>query len=135
MTLLDGRFGPTPSIRSAPNCISVITERTGTHLVCDLDRLVPDRGVAALIDGRPIAVFLLSDGSMYAIDNIDPFSGASVMSRGIVGDADGAATVASPMYKQRFDLGTGRCLDEPDVTIAVFDVVEDGGAVYVRLGG
>ena len=51
------------------------------------------------------------DGELHAIDNVDPCSGASVLSRGLVGDVDGVATVASPMYKQRFDLRTGRCLD------------------------
>jgi nitrite reductase (NADH) small subunit len=101
--------------------------------VCPLDRLTPNRGVAALVGGRALALFLLADGSLHAIDNIDPISGASVLSRGIVGDADGSPTVASPMYKQRFDLRSGRCLDRDHTTVATHDVRERDGNVEVRL--
>jgi nitrite reductase (NADH) small subunit len=98
----------------------------GWSEVCGVDRLTPDRGVAALVDGRQIAVFLLTDGTVHAVDNIDPCSGAAVLSRGIVGDAGGITTVASPLYKQRFELATGRCLDA-DAIVAVHDVrVRDG---------
>ena len=48
---------------------------------------------------------------MLAVQQRDPFSGANVISRGIVGDKDGVPTVASPMYKQVWDLTDGTCLD------------------------
>ncbi|MFV0306146.1 MAG: nitrite reductase small subunit NirD [Desertimonas sp.] len=101
-------------------------------VVCPVARLTPDRGVAALVDGRAVAVFRLADGSLHAIDNLDPCSGVSLLSRGIVGDAGGVVTVASPMYKQRFDLATGRCLDA-DVGVDVHDVHVIDGVVVVRL--
>jgi nitrite reductase (NADH) small subunit len=104
---------------------------TEGHAVIRLDHLVPGRGVAALVEGRAIAVFLVQ-GELHAIDNIDPHSGASVMSRGIVGDADGVATIASPMYKHRFDLTSGRGLDG-DAAIAVHDATCVDGIVHVRL--
>lgn len=102
--------------------------------VCRVDRLIPNRGVAALIDGHAVAIFRLPDGELRVIDNIDPISGASVLSRGIVGDAGGVTTVASPMYKQRFDLTTGRCLDDESTSVTVHDVRVVDGAVQVRLG-
>jgi nitrite reductase (NADH) small subunit len=72
------------------------------------------------VDGRQVALFRLSTtGEVVAVDNRDPFSGAQVLSRGLVGEADGVPKVASPVYKQAFDLRTGRCLDDPDVAIAV----------------
>jgi len=62
-----------------------------------------------------------------AMANVDPFSGASVLSRGIVGSKGDVVTVASPIYKQRFDLHTGVCLDDPSVTVRVHDTrVVDG---------
>jgi nitrite reductase (NADH) small subunit len=73
--------------------------------------------VAARVAGDQVAVFVLDDGSVLAVDDVDPFSGASVLSRGLVGDVDGQPTVASPVYKQRFDLRTGRCLDDAAVSI------------------
>ena len=105
----------------------------GWVAVCSVDRLTPNRGVAALVGGHAVALFLLADGSLRAIDNIDPISGTSVLSRGIVGDADGVPTVASPMYKQRFDLRTGRCLDRSHTIVGTHEARERDGIVQVRL--
>ena len=69
-------------------------ERTWVS-VCRYDQLVPERGVAALVDGEQVALFRTFDGMLYAIGNRDPFSGAFVLSRGIVGSAGDAPTVAS----------------------------------------
>ncbi len=79
--------------------------------VCALADLLPERGAAALVDGVQVAVFRLLDDTVRAVGQRDPFSGANVMSRGIVGTRLGEPTVASPMYKQVFSLDTGRCLD------------------------
>ncbi|MFS0705230.1 nitrite reductase small subunit NirD [Cellulomonas sp. 179-A 9B4 NHS] len=89
--------------------------------VCRLDDLARERGVAALVpdgpDGRleQVALFRLVDDRVLAVQQHDPFSDAHVLARGIVGsrqvDGDEVPTVASPMYKQVFDLRTGACLD------------------------
>ena len=89
---------------------------------CAYDRLVPCRGVGVLLpDGAQAALFRLDDGTVHAIGNIDPFSGAAVMSRGIVGDRGGRATVQSPIKKQAFALDDGTCLDTPGVAIAIYE--------------
>lgn len=94
--------------------------------VCALDEIVPETGVCALVGGRQIAIVRVVD-AVYAVDNFDPFAKAYVMSRGIVGDKSGAPKIASPIYKQSFDLRSGICLDDPSVSIAVFEVrVRDG---------
>jgi NAD(P)H-dependent nitrite reductase small subunit len=79
--------------------------------VCRVMDLAPERGAAALVGGEQVALFRLVDGGVLAVQQLDPFSGAHVMSRGIVGTRGDVPTVASPMYKQVFDLRTGRCLD------------------------
>jgi NAD(P)H-dependent nitrite reductase small subunit len=84
----------------------------GWTAVCAYGDLIPGRGVAALIEGEQVAIFRDREGELYALANRDPFSGAYVMSRGIVGRRGTVPTVASPMYKQVFDLRTGECLDE-----------------------
>lgn len=95
--------------------------------VCRYDRLQPERGVAALLDGVQVALFRTHDGAVHAIGNLDPFSGAAVLSRGIVGDRGGVPTVASPVYKQVFDLRTGACLDDPAVSVAGYPTrIADG---------
>ena len=53
--------------------------------ICELDELPVERGVTALVRGHAVAVFLLADGSVYAIGNHDPFSRTTVLGRGIVG--------------------------------------------------
>ena len=101
--------------------------------VCSTDRLTPNRGVAALVGGEEVAIFLLADGELLAIDNLDPFSGASVLSRGIVGDVGGVPTVASPVYKQRFDLRTGRCIEDETVTLRTWSVRVGVDSIEVAL--
>jgi nitrite reductase (NADH) small subunit len=102
--------------------------------VCDVGVLQPERGVAALVDGRQVAVFRTFDGALYALDNRDPFSGAYVLSRGIVGTHGDTPTVASPMFKQVFDLRTGACLDDGDIRVATYPVRLAGERVEVLVG-
>lgn len=101
--------------------------------ICPVQRLPVDRGVAALLDGEQVAVFRTGDGRLHAVSNQDPFSGAMVLSRGIVGSRGDRSTVASPLHKQVFDLESGQCLDDPDVALAVHDVRVRDGVVEVAL--
>jgi nitrite reductase (NADH) small subunit len=103
-------------------------------VVCRYDVLLPERGVAALIGDLQIALFRTHDGEVFAIGNQDPFSRANVMSRGIVGSRGDVPTVASPMFKQVFDLRTGACLDDPAVSLPVYVVEVVDGQVTVNLG-
>jgi nitrite reductase (NADH) small subunit len=100
---------------------------------CAFAALIPDRGVCALIGGEAVAVFRCTPGDeLYAVGNVDPFSGASVVSRGIVGSMGDRPIVASPIYKHRFDLRTGVSLDDPTVRLPVYPVrVVDG---HVQVG-
>jgi NAD(P)H-dependent nitrite reductase small subunit len=100
--------------------------------VCRLDDIVPNTGVCALLGGRQVAVFRLDDDSVYAMSNHDPFSRANVLSRGIVGDLQGELVVASPVYKQHFSLVSGRCLEDPQVRVAVYPARLDGDVVMVE---
>jgi nitrite reductase (NADH) small subunit len=54
-----------------------------------------------------------------------------VLSRGIVGTRGDTPTVASPMYKQVYDLRTGQCLDRPGVAVRTFPVRRRGEYVEV----
>lgn len=108
---------------------------TGWFPACPLDRLEVERGSAVLLPGgAQVALFLLHDGSLRAVQNRDPFSGAYVMSRGIVGTREGVDVVASPMHKQSFDLATGRCLDDAEHALVVYPVRVRAGVVEVRTG-
>ena len=84
-----------------------------------------------LTGGEQAALFLLADGTLAAVSNIDPFFGAAVMSRGITGDQHGEPTVASPLLKQAFSLRDGRCLDDESHALTVYDVRVADGIVEV----
>ncbi|MDO3645558.1 nitrite reductase small subunit NirD [Nocardia mangyaensis] len=112
---------------------TITTETTtGWTQACRLDFLIPGRGVAVLLKGgRQAALFLLADGTLAAVGNIDPIGRAAVMSRGIVGDRGGVPVVASPLLKQAFSLVDGRCLDDESQSLPVHAVQLDGGVVSV----
>ncbi|GAA1245927.1 nitrite reductase small subunit NirD [Prauserella halophila] len=100
--------------------------------VCRVEQVPRAGGVAALLDGDvQVAVFRTGDGELHGLSNVDPFSGAAVLSRGIVGDVGGVPAVASPIYKQNFDLRTGRCLDDDGVRIEAYPVRVTGDLVHV----
>lgn len=94
--------------------------------VCHLDDIEVEGGVVALVEGAAVAIFRTHDDEVYALSNYDPIGRASVLSRGIVGTRGGVPYVASPLYKQGFDLRTGACLDNPEgetVRVPTYDVM------------
>jgi nitrite reductase (NADH) small subunit len=54
-----------------------------------------------------------------------------VLSRGIVGSRGDIRKVASPIYKDNFDLQTGVCLDDASVHVPTFPVRVVDGRVEV----
>jgi len=104
-------------------------------VVCRLDQIDRESGVAALVGGEAVAVFRTYDDRVFALSNYCPFGKASVLSRGIVGTKTVAGEevpfVASPLLKQPFDLRTGACIDDPTVVVPTFDVRVDGEVVLV----
>lgn len=99
--------------------------------VCRLDQIEREGGVVALVEGQAVAVFRTHDDQVFALGNYDPFSRASVLSRGIVGtrtvSEEQVSFVASPMHKQAFALRTGQCLDDETVRVPTYAVRVDEG--------
>lgn len=123
--------------------------------LCTRADLVPYSGIAAWVetaDGpAQVAIFYIpSDPNtsqpndkntsqlpgqaqeLYAIDHHDPFSGANVIARGIVGDLKGQPVVASPIYKQHFRLEDGQCLEDESVTLRTWKVGFKGDEVWIE---
>ncbi|MFT3904699.1 MAG: nitrite reductase small subunit NirD [Steroidobacteraceae bacterium] len=99
--------------------------------VCALEDIVPDTGVGALLGDRQVAIFRVGD-AIHVIGNHDPVSQANVLSRGIVGDLQGQIVVASPIYKQHYSLVSGRCLEDPALSVPVYLSRIEGGRVWVK---
>jgi nitrite reductase (NADH) small subunit len=135
--IVDDRIDPGPVSAVAPTAGGPVPQGAiAWTRVCRLEQLTPGRGAVARVLGEQVAVFRVpgidAGDDVFALGNLDPFSGAQVLSRGIVGDADGVPKVASPVYKQGFDLRTGACLDDPAVAVAAYPVtICDEGWVSV----
>lgn len=100
--------------------------------VCSIEDLQPNSGLCALVNSKQVAIFYLpKEAAIYAIDNYDPYGKANVLSRGIIGDIKGQPVVASPLYKQHFNLETGACLEDEAVHIATYPVRIVHGRVEV----
>ena len=111
--------------------LTLVDTSTWVNVIAEAD-LPPEIGVPALVGHTPVAVFRTHDGSVHALSNLDPKTGASVMARGIVGSRGDVPTVASPLYKNVFDLRTGRCLDDESLALARFETRVCDGVVQVR---
>lgn len=105
------------------------------HPVCTVQDILPNTGICALVGGRHVAVFHVDDAQerLYAIDNVDPHVGASVLSRGLVGSLAGRIVVASPLYKHHFDLRSGECLEAPERSVTAYPVRRDDNTVLVAV--
>ena len=102
--------------------------------VCHIDDLQPDSGVCALVAGRQVAIFYMpNEREIFAVDNYDPFGKANVLSRGMIGDIGGVPMVASPLYKQHFNLNTGVCLEDETVKIEAYDIRINNDRVEVKV--
>lgn len=103
--------------------------------IFSLSELQEDSGACVLINDVQIAVFYLpkETPSLYAMHNWDPLGKANVLYRGIVGDINGELVVASPLYKQHYSLGTGRCLEDEATRVPTYEISLEGDSVIVTL--
>lgn len=104
--------------------------------VCHVDDLQPDSGICALVNGKQVAIFFMAkDNAVYAINNFDPFGKANVLSRGMIGDLNGQPMVASPLYKQHFNLTNGVCLEDENVNVDSYPVRLENDRVLIEMAG
>ncbi len=102
--------------------------------VCTLNDIVPNGARCALIDGEQVAIFRIQrhdTEQLFAVSNFDPFSKANVISRGLVGSVADALVVASPIYKEHFNLETGQCIEDDSVQLKTWAVQLVGQQVQV----
>lgn len=101
--------------------------------VCFEEDLLDDTGVCAKVNEKQIAIFRSRRlQQLFAISNYDPVGEANVLSRGILGSIGDAVVVASPLYKEHFNLVTGECLEKPEYKVDVFPVRIKEGQVQIQ---
>ncbi|MBF0671134.1 MAG: nitrite reductase small subunit NirD [Salinibacterium sp.] len=125
MTLLESPPRHAPRLLFAPQW----------QTVCPASELESGWAVAALVGDRQVALTVVG-GEVFAVSHLDPLSGAPVMARGIVGsrrvEGEGhRPTITSPLLKQVYDLRTGRCYSDPDLTLECYPTRVVDGMVEV----
>ena len=103
--------------------------------VCALADILPNTGVCALIGEQQVALFHVIEqqaARVFAIGNYDPNAQASVLSRGLVGNLGERIVVASPIYKQHFDLQTGECLEAPQHSVPAYAARISDDRVWIK---
>eukprot|EP00656_Telonema_subtile_P008511 TRINITY_DN1396_c0_g1_i17.p1 TRINITY_DN1396_c0_g1~~TRINITY_DN1396_c0_g1_i17.p1 ORF type:complete len:107 (+),score=0.25 TRINITY_DN1396_c0_g1_i17:214-534(+) len=82
--------------------------------LCNKSDLVPNTGVAALYQDQQIAIFYIPgyEDEVFAIGNQDPFSGANILARGLIGDIKGCLLYTSDAADEEdsVDLGGRRII-------------------------
>ena len=105
--------------------------------ICHVGEILPNMGRCALVDGEQVAIFRVKtigqdiDDQFYAVNNYCPFSDANIISRGIVGCLSEQVVVASPLYKQHFDLVSGKCLEDETVSLKTYPVRIEGDKIQL----
>ena len=101
--------------------------------VCFEDDLLEDTGVCAKVKNQQVAIFKSRRlKELFAISNFDPIGEANVLSRGILGSLGDEVVVASPLYKEHYNLRTGECLEKPEYAVQVYSVKVENGVVMVE---
>lgn len=115
------------------NAASAEQEQAQWTPVCQKADIPPNSGLGALVGGEQVALFYSAQlEEIFAIGNYDPIGKANVLSRGIIGSIDDHVVVASPLYKQHFDLRTGECLESPEHSVPVYPVRIEDGQVLIQ---
>lgn len=112
-----------------------MTDQKQWQDICETSEILPNIGVCALFENQQVAIFKVIDingcEQLFAINNYCPFSNSNTLSRGLVGSVESKTVVASPLYKQHFDLATGICVEDNDVSVNIYSVRVDGNTVQL----
>lgn len=92
-----------------------------------VEDLTPGEGRAYVVDGKQVAVFLLGDGSVRAMDAVCPHRGGPLAD----GQIDGSVVVC-PLHQYSFSLDDGTCPSGID-SVRTYPAAVVNGKVTVEL--
>ncbi|MFE3289981.1 Rieske (2Fe-2S) protein [Rhodococcus sp. NPDC059234] len=106
--------------------MTAVTDRQVT--VGTIGDLTPGEGRTYVVDGRQVAVFLLADGTVRAMDAVCPHRAGPLAD----GQIDGTV-VTCPLHQYAFRFDTGACTTESVAPVRVYPADVHDGAVVVRI--
>jgi len=113
-------------------CTVQTTEATVWFKACRVSDIPKNGGACVKYKNKQIAIYNYArKNSWYACQNLCPHKLEMVLSRGMLGDADGIAKVACPMHKTTSSLENGENLNGDLPAIATYPIKIEGGFVYL----
>ncbi|MBU2713006.1 nitrite reductase small subunit NirD [Zooshikella sp. WH53] len=114
------------------DCLLNKTHQTWGYL-CEFNDIPPNSGICVSYQNQQIALFNVNTiKKVYAVSNYDPIGKANVISRGIIGTINEQLVVASPLFKQHFNLKTGICIENPKVCLNIYAIRVYSNAVWIK---
>ena len=95
--------------------------------IANVHELPKGRAKAFGVEGRTIALYHTESG-FYATDNTCPHRGGPLAEGDVIGEE-----ITCPWHLWSFDVRTGRCPGNPEITVATHEVHVDGERIKVRL--
>jgi NAD(P)H-dependent nitrite reductase small subunit len=111
--------------------VQTMDEQDGVtwHHVCTVARVTETDPFAVKIGDRHIAVYLLPDGQMSALDDVCPHEFA-LLSKGFVEDGE----IECPLHQARFEIRTGKCHGPlADRDLRKFPLKIEAGEIYIAI--
>ena len=99
-----------------------------SSIVGHVDELTTGEGRTYVVDGKQIAVFLLGDGTVRAMDAVCPHKGGPLAD----GQVDGRV-VMCPLHQYQFSLQDGHCTTDGIGSITTYPASVVDGRVAVRI--
>jgi len=96
---------------------------------CARDDLLPGGRIKVDIDGLPLCVLHLDNGTLLAVDDACPHQGVSLFDGGI----QEGSTLTCGAHEWCFDLQDGQCTEFPAHRLRRFPIAEEGDRYYVGL--
>ncbi len=102
--------------------------------VANVNAFVANGGGCVKLGDVQIAVFNFGKNEWYAVQNQCPHQQQMVLSRGLIGDANGEPKVSCPLHKNSFSLCTGEHLGRnPEWKLQTYPVKIQDESVWLEL--
>jgi nitrite reductase (NADH) small subunit len=117
-----------PAAIPALTVTNVASKKAVQVMVCNIQDLTKGVGYPATVKGKALAIFLHSDGRVFAIDAVCPHAGGP-MEEGTMSNCE----VTCPLHEYKFDLTSGRCSTDPSLVLQTYPVFIEDNQVWVEI--
>lgn len=106
------------------------TQQSGIYFPAgEIEEFLPRIGRVVEIEGRQLAVFRASDGTVFAADNRNPHPKGGPLAEGIVS----GHYLYDPLYDWKIDLCTGQVQAPDQGQVQMFPVKLENGQVWIAV--